>query len=47
MPLSFKATVLNETLLQEEGIEYAECFVSLTDVDEENILLSLYVASMF
>lgn len=35
----------NETLLQEEGIEYAECFVSLTDVDEENILLSLYVAS--
>lgn len=35
----------NETLLNEEGIEYAESFVSLTDVDEENILLSLYVAS--
>lgn len=35
----------SETLLNEEGIEYAESFVSLTDVDEENILLSLYVAS--
>lgn len=35
----------NETLLHEEGIEYAESFVSLTDVDEENILLSLFVAS--
>lgn len=35
----------NETLLHEEGIEYAESFVALTDVDEENILLSLFVAS--
>lgn len=35
----------NETLLNEEGIEYAESFVALTDVDEENILLSLFVAS--
>lgn len=31
----------NETLLQEEGIEYAESFVALTGIDEENILLTL------
>lgn len=30
-------------LLMEEGIPQAEAFVSLTNMDEENILLSLYV----
>lgn len=32
----------NEELLKEEGIEYAESFVPLTGIDEENILLTLY-----
>lgn len=32
----------DEDLLKEEGIENAESVVSLTDSDEENILLSLY-----
>ena len=32
----------NEELLREEGIEYAESFVPLTGIDEENILLTLY-----
>ncbi len=32
----------NETLLQEEGIADTDAFVSLTNIDEENILLSLY-----
>jgi len=32
----------NEDLLREEGIEYAESFVPLTGMDEENILLTLY-----
>ena len=32
----------NEELLKEEGIEYAESFVALTGIDEENILLTLY-----
>ena len=45
-----KATVVlgdgtdNKTLL-EEGIDYAESFVSLTNIDEENILLSLFAKS--
>lgn len=42
-----KATVLlgdasDEGLLLEERIELAEAFVALTDMDEENIILSLY-----
>ena len=42
-----KAIVINgdggdEALLREEGIEYAESFVPLTGIDEENILLTLY-----
>ena len=32
----------NEELLREEGIEYAESFVPLTGIDEENILLTLH-----
>ncbi len=32
----------NEALLREEGIEYAESFVPLTGMDEENVLLTLY-----
>ena len=32
----------NEELLKEEGIEYAESFVPLTGIDEENILLTLH-----
>lgn len=43
-----KATVINGDgtdgdLLEEEGIRYTESFVALTGLDEENILLSLYV----
>ncbi len=42
-----KATIIHgdgaeNRLLMEEGIEYAESFVSLTDSDEVNILLSLF-----
>lgn len=42
-----KAIIINgdgtdEELLKEEGIEYAESFVPLTGIDEENILLTLY-----
>lgn len=42
-----EATILNgdasdESLLLEEHIELAESFVALTDMDEENIILSLY-----
>ncbi|MCR4694499.1 MAG: Trk system potassium transporter TrkA [Pseudobutyrivibrio sp.] len=42
-----KAVVINgdgsdESLLKEEGLEYAESFVPLTGIDEENILLTLY-----
>ena len=41
------ATIINgdgsdEALLKEEGIEYAESFVALTGIDEENIILALY-----
>ncbi|MCI6640859.1 MAG: Trk system potassium transporter TrkA [Pygmaiobacter massiliensis] len=32
----------NEELLKEEGIAYAESFVALTGIDEENILLTLH-----
>lgn len=32
----------DEDLLKEEGIEYAESFVPLTGIDEENIMLTLY-----
>ena len=32
----------DEELLKEEGIEYAESFVALTGIDEENILLTLH-----
>ena len=35
----------DQQLLKEEGIEQADAFVSLTDIDEENILLSLYAGS--
>ena len=42
-----KATIINadgteNTVLLEEGLERAESFVSLTNIDEENILLSLF-----
>ncbi len=42
-----KAIIINgdgtdQDLLEEEGIEYAESFVPLTGIDEENILLTLY-----
>lgn len=42
-----KATIINGDgtdcrLLQEEGLEQSEAFVALTNIDEENILLSLY-----
>ncbi len=42
-----KASIINgdgteNTLLLEEGIEKAESFVALTNIDEENVLLSLY-----
>lgn len=35
----------DNTLLLEEGIEYADSFVALTNIDEENILLSLFARS--
>ena len=45
-----KATIIHgdgaeSRLLLEEGVEYAESFVSLTDSDEVNILLSLFAKS--
>jgi len=45
-----KATVINgdgtdNELLLEEGIEYADSVVALTNIDEENILLSLFARS--
>ena len=36
----------NEALLREEGIEYAESFVALTGIDEENILLTLHARNI-
>lgn len=46
-----KATIINadgtdSTVLLEEGIEKAESFVALTNIDEENIILSLYAKKM-
>lgn len=45
-----KATIIHGDgtdcrLLQEEGIEQAASFVALTNIDEENVLLSLYAKS--
>ena len=45
-----KATIINadgteNRILLEEGVEFAESFVSLTNIDEENILLSLFAKS--
>lgn len=42
-----KATIIHgdgsdEELLREEGLDYAEAFVPLTGIDEENILLTLH-----
>lgn len=42
-----KAVIINgdgtdEELLKEEGLEFAESFVALTGIDEENILLTLH-----
>lgn len=44
------ATIINgdgtdNRLLLEEGIEYADSFVALTNIDEENVLLSLFAKS--
>ena len=36
----------SEELLQEEGIEFAESFVALTGIDEENILLTLHARNV-
>jgi len=35
----------DKKLLAEEGVDNAQCFVSLTDMDEENVMLSLYVGT--
>ena len=45
-----KATIIHgdgadNWLLLEEGIEYAQSFVSLTNIDEVNVLMSLYAKS--
>ncbi len=45
-----KATIINgdgteSRILLEEGLEYAESFVALTNIDEENVLLSLFAKS--
>lgn len=36
----------SEELLKEEGLEYAESFVALTGIDEENILLTLHARNV-
>ena len=36
----------DEALLQEEGIAYAESFVALTGIDEENILLTIHARNV-
>lgn len=46
-----KAIVINgdgtsSELLQEEGLEYAESFVPLTGIDEENIMLTLHARNV-
>lgn len=45
-----KATIINgdgteKKLLLEEGLEYADSFVCLTNIDEENMILSLFAKS--
>jgi len=45
-----KATIINadgteNRILLEEGLEFCESFVALTNIDEENILLSLFAKS--
>ena len=50
--LSDQVVIINgdgsdQSLLLEEGIEGADGFASITDIDEENIMLSLYVDSNF
>lgn len=35
----------DQTILMESGLEYTEAFVALTNLDEENILLSLFAKS--
>ncbi len=45
-----KATIINadgtdNRVLLEEGIEYADSFIAMTNIDEENILLSLFAKS--
>jgi len=35
----------DQNVLSEEGVSTCDAFISLTDIDEENILLSLYVQS--
>lgn len=40
-----KGDATDKQLLSEEGIEQMDAFVALTDFDEENIMLSLYVGS--
>lgn len=46
-----KATIIcgegtDQDVLMEEGVNWMDSFVTLTDVDEENILLSLFAKSM-
>ena len=46
-----KATIINgdasnQSVLYEEGIEHTEAFISLTNIDEENIMLSLFAKSV-
>ena len=46
-----KAIIINgdgssEELLKEEGIQYAESFVPLTGIDEENIMLTMYAKNV-
>lgn len=45
-----KATIINgdgteNRILLEEGLEYADSFIALTNIDEENIMLSLFAKS--
>lgn len=40
------ADAINQEVLRQENIERAEAFVSLTNLDEENILLSLFAKSV-
>ena len=46
-----EATIINgdgtdQEVLLEEGINYVESFIALTNVDEENLILSLYARSL-